>query len=194
MYSYKINKLQILIKKNVKRDQTGCRRPLPKVGLMLAQRLRRWPSIEPTLVELPVFTGVDLLWKRTTGSESSAHTARPVFQPGGAGVRSVLQSRKAVSAHLKSEQILPCGFARQWVTWPPSAHNSSTTPRITSGRSWRAPEGSYRLRISVWSALLSVSASNHSIIHHFLCSSVAAVASSERRFLAGSCFSPRRVH
>ena len=78
------------------------------VGPILGQRRRRWPKIGPALVWYIVFSG----------SREHAFTTSPEFShkllrygyP-------ALQSKNAVTAHLKSKQLLPFGFARQYFSF-----------------------------------------------------------------------------
>ena len=63
----------------------------PNVGPLLGQRLRRWPSIGPTLVGHLLFAG----WIH--------------IHPD-----SVTRSQNIVTAYLWNKQLLPFGFARQY--------------------------------------------------------------------------------
>ena len=85
----------------------------PNVLFMLVYRLRRWPNIKTTLVERLLFAGQWLLHyvNGTTSSLSGCCSRSSECCAMSVWDIVILKSRKAVSAHLRSKQIPPFGFA-----------------------------------------------------------------------------------
>ena len=87
----------------------------PNAGSILFHRLRRWPNIEPALCLRLVFAGTVSLSQprlspvKTTLYKIRAEMPRPLWNtqhPINVSRCPVLQSWKAVTAHLKSKQLL----------------------------------------------------------------------------------------
>ena len=92
---------------------------------MLGHCLRRWPNIDPTagqcLVFAPVFWLIDQMADHVACQHYLCARASPFdlpitdafrrFRPESADYSTAVQSRKAVSSHFTSEQILPFSLA-----------------------------------------------------------------------------------